>query len=997
MANTKKFSEFLQGGNLDTSDITVGYKDGVNIQYVTPWAFLPPGSLDDRPEPSEQMFFKLRHNTTTHNYEHYNAFTHEWVFVETSGDISNLIARLASHTVNNGASMIGLLDQTGVASKTVQDLANASIIAQTDNGTLTNGQFLSALATGILKNATTTGVVSISAPLTSIDGLTTAADKMIYTTAPDTYAVTDLSPLARTLLADTTAEQMRTTIGVGDPTDPVFDNLIVLEGTCLGFNGTPVNKVVQIGDANFNLTNTTGLSPIITFDEFDQLSYVRSLNKFIFSVSATILFSICPERVRIRTPSVESFAAKTNHVAPANVNAISYNTNLLSLDYLNGRVGIGNTAPTAKLEVTGQILASQSDGGERLILLNAQNSGTGAGSSGALRLASAANSQSIIENVFVGTGSNRLDISVSRTNGTLNNAIQILNASGALTTTIIGDFATTGSANLGNGSGVFKINSSTPNINTILDEDNMASNSDTALATQQSIKAYVDNATGVGSFTAGSVIFAGSGGALTQDNANLFWNNSTKRLGIGNAAPTAELDLTGNFKLSGNDRSILVGDGGLAILQLVDSAVEHIDDGMYYTTSQTKGHVFVTAGGIERARITSVGLGIGITTVNVPLQFANTTGRKISLFEIANNDHQYYGFAIGSNQLIYQTDDTASSHIFRASTSDSASAELMRIQGNGKVGIGSGGSVARGLLKLQGPASSINGPVMEFFNDNDGTHPMIQILPWATNNISIALDAVFDGASWFSSSANSNFRIFKDTSDLEIQANGPTAVGGTFTWNTRFRVNVAGEITIGNRLNLISSANVQNFVNFQAEKVSLTEGANNDDIFINFNRIGGATGLFGTVVFETPTISSQAISGFAFRGQGVMIGAPTGGNKGSGTLNVAGDIYKNNSAYTNPDYVLEAWQHGKIERFIENEGAKDYELKSLEDYEKHMRSELRLPGITNDPMGAFKRQDFVLEKLEEAFIYIIELKSQLESLKNEQYTNNDSKINRGKK
>jgi hypothetical protein len=52
------------------------------------------------------------------------------------------------------------------------------------------------------------------AGLTSIAGLTTAADKMLYTTASDTYAVTDLTSFARSILDDTSAAAVRTTIGV---------------------------------------------------------------------------------------------------------------------------------------------------------------------------------------------------------------------------------------------------------------------------------------------------------------------------------------------------------------------------------------------------------------------------------------------------------------------------------------------------------------------------------------------------------------------------------------------------------------------------------------------------------------------------------------------------------------------------------------------------------------------------------------------------------------
>jgi hypothetical protein len=53
------------------------------------------------------------------------------------------------------------------------------------------------------------------AGLTSISELTTAADKMIYTTASDTYAVTDLTSAGRALLDDADASAQRTTLGLG--------------------------------------------------------------------------------------------------------------------------------------------------------------------------------------------------------------------------------------------------------------------------------------------------------------------------------------------------------------------------------------------------------------------------------------------------------------------------------------------------------------------------------------------------------------------------------------------------------------------------------------------------------------------------------------------------------------------------------------------------------------------------------------------------------------
>jgi hypothetical protein len=161
MVDTIKFSEFLSGGDLDNDSVTVGLGSGGNRRFNNPWTFLPPGTTAERPAPDPSMHYRLRFNTdepTT--YEFYDPNPGEWVQIEDSTDINNLIDRLAAHTNGDGASMIGLENQGIVTDKTVQDLANAEIIARVNNGTLQNAQFLSNLLTGFLVNTTGTGVLT---------------------------------------------------------------------------------------------------------------------------------------------------------------------------------------------------------------------------------------------------------------------------------------------------------------------------------------------------------------------------------------------------------------------------------------------------------------------------------------------------------------------------------------------------------------------------------------------------------------------------------------------------------------------------------------------------------------------------------------------------------------------------------------------------------------------------------------------------------------------
>lgn len=55
-------------------------------------------------------------------------------------------------------------------------------------------------------------------------------------------------------------------------------------------------------------------------------------------------------------------------------------------------------------------------------------------------------------------------------------------------------------------------------------------------------KAFV-NAPTFSSISSGSLLFAGTGGIVIQDNANFYWDNTNKRLGIGTNTPVANLHI----------------------------------------------------------------------------------------------------------------------------------------------------------------------------------------------------------------------------------------------------------------------------------------------------------------------------------------------------------------------------------------------------------------------------------------------------------------------
>ena len=63
----------------------------------------------------------------------------------------------------------------------------------------------------------------------------------------------------------------------------------------------------------------------------------------------------------------------------------------------------------------------------------------------------------------------------------------------------------------------------------------------------------------LGTFTEGSVSFGGTDRKLTEDNNNLFWDNTNKRLSIGTDSPTEKLEVTGNIRTTIDSQKYYAG------------------------------------------------------------------------------------------------------------------------------------------------------------------------------------------------------------------------------------------------------------------------------------------------------------------------------------------------------------------------------------------------------------------------------------------------------
>jgi hypothetical protein len=176
-------------------------------------------------------------------------------------------------------------------------------------------------------------------------------------------------------------------------------------------------------------------------------------------------------------------------------------------------------------------------------------------------------------------------------------------------------------------------------------------------------------------------------------------------VGISNSAPLSPLSFASTV-----GSKIALYDGGSAIDYFgLGISINMLD----YHVMPNGVHAFFAGGkngdGTELMRIQSDGkVGISNNAPLVPLAFASSVGAKISLYD-GGNATDNFGFGIASNTLAYHV-VPGGVHSFFAGGKAADGTELMRIQGDGNVGIGTTAPVAKldvnGTARIAGSAGT---------------------------------------------------------------------------------------------------------------------------------------------------------------------------------------------------------------------------------------------------------------------------------------------------
>jgi hypothetical protein len=274
-------------------------------------------------------------------------------------------------------------------------------------------------------------------------------------------------------------------------------------------------------------------------------------------------------------------------------------------------------------------------------------------------------------------------------------------------------------------------------------------------------------------------------------------------VGIGTTNPTAKISI----KSSGASGLVLESDSS-----------NSSNSGRIFLSNSTTGNAIMTESGIltfrtgatprstsgtKRLSVESSGIvTIGDGSTSGTLQFENDIKtRKVVLYQGADNDNEFYGFGIESSTLVYSVFTATDDHVFFSGYSGGRN-ELMRISGDGRVGIGSttpeekltiDGTISGAYLRISNAASGdISSGIMIYNGSNLDTQ--IYTNPTFGNTTFLTREKLAiraGGSERLTIATNGNVGINSTTPSARFQV-----VEGEVDEVTTFSVTEAGQVEI---------------------------------------------------------------------------------------------------------------------------------------------------------------------------------------------------------
>jgi hypothetical protein len=656
--------------------------------------------------------------------------------------------------------------------------ANAKYIIQTTNASLTNAQILASLSTGLVKNTTTTGVLSIGVPgtdyyapgfpTTIIDTIGGTTNFSIGSNGIPGAATGDHNcALGIGVLESLTSGSQNTGGGIACLTS-------LTTGTANTFYGEVAGLSLTTGSGTSGFGRGAGLSQSVYtnccfFGDGADASVNSLTNAIVIGFGSSVATSNTivlgnTSIVSMLVPGLNlGFSANTIITTNTNGN-LTITPNGTGILSLSSNVGIGTTTPHSALQFGNNIV-------NRVLTLfeqaNDQNQFYGFGiNSGVLRYQVFAGAS----HVFYVSTSSTTSAEVMRVDGSANfyigsaGSLRFRNSgatqyvgfqSGTLSANTVWTLPTTDStgtqALMSNGSASMSWASvyGPGNPTTIRDTSGASTYNISVgtLALNASVSGSDNTAMGYQALT--SLTSGGSNTAFgTLALQNITTNSNNAAFGSGaltTVNPGSNNVAVGNVALNqmtaGNDNTAVGATSGFLnglysnccfFGYGADASVNNLTNAIAigYNSSVAISNALVLGNGCD--------VGIGTSSPHSPLQFASSiNNRIITLFETTNNLYQYYGFGIQAGILVYEVPATTNFHVFYAGTSSSGSNELMRIGGNGEVGIGTPSPDA--TLSVSGTADKTGGGLWATFSDSrikkvmgeykHGLNEIMQIVP----------------------------------------------------------------------------------------------------------------------------------------------------------------------------------------------------------------------------------------------------------------------------